>query len=102
MTRGLSARSATAKVATGARALLREPPVIVKYDDGTYCISSRRVWLPGSYADERAARYAFRLDNATLDRLQKEANARKGGPGGVITYADLRAAGRRDERTSGE
>jgi len=58
----------------------------------SYVISSRSVWLPGVYASERAARYAFRFSNATLQALQDSVN-----PGGVITFEMLQAAYR--ERT---
>lgn len=61
-------------------------------DDGTYSISSRQVWLPGVYEDERTAKYAFRFGDEALQRLQDAANKRAGGTGGVITYADLKLA----------
>lgn len=37
--------------------------------EGGFVISSRGMWLPGVYADERAARYAFRFSNEELDRI---------------------------------
>ncbi len=37
--------------------------------DGEYVISSGRVWLPGVYATERAARYAFRFSYEDLVRV---------------------------------
>jgi hypothetical protein len=45
--------------------------MIHKVDDG-YVISSHQVWLPGSYADERAAKYAFRFPDEELQKLQNE------------------------------
>ena len=58
-------------------------------DDSSYCISSRQVWLPGCYEDERAARRAFRYKDESLQQLQDAANIRSGGCGGVITNQDL-------------
>lgn len=58
--------------------LPNEPPV--------YVISSGHVWIPGRYEDERAARYAFRFSNASLQALQDSVN-----PGGIITFAMLQA-----------
>lgn len=63
--------------------------MIHKLEDGVCCISSRHCWLPGCYENERAASYAFRFENAELQRLQDAANERAGGTGGVITFADL-------------
>jgi hypothetical protein len=57
---------------------------------GGYVISSHRVWLPGIYEDERTARYAFRLPDDALQRLQDAANARTpDGTGGTITWGDV-------------
>lgn len=39
--------------------------------DGGYVISSRGAWLPGVYATERAARYAFRFSNEELADLYR-------------------------------
>ncbi|MCU1326163.1 MAG: hypothetical protein JWN34_1533 [Bryobacterales bacterium] len=58
---------------------------IHKTSSGGYVISSRRTWLPGSYADERTARYAFRFKDEELQALQDSVN-----PGGVITYEMLK------------
>ena len=55
-------------------------------DDGTVVISSRHVWLPGVYADTKAARYAFRFADDDLQRLQDSLN-----PGGVITFDHLKS-----------
>lgn len=63
--------------------------MIYEARNGTFTISSRRVWLPGVYESRRAARYAFRLPDQTLQRLQDEANAWAGGTGGVITFERL-------------
>jgi len=65
---------------------------VTKTETGEYVVSSRRVWLPGVYESERAAKYATRFDELTLHGLQKAANERGGGTGGVITFADLQAA----------
>ena len=57
--------------------------------EGGFVISSHDMWLPGVYADERAARYAFQFSNEHLSRL----NATRG-IGDVyrpITSDDLRA-----------
>jgi hypothetical protein len=62
---------------------------IHKLEGGECVIASGGLWLPGTYEDERAARYAFRLPNAALQRLQDNANARAGGMGGVITWGDI-------------
>lgn len=51
-----------------------------------YVISSRRCWLPGVYATERAARYAFRFPNALLEALTDL--------GRPITSDDLKATKR--------
>jgi hypothetical protein len=63
---------------------------IEKVREGACVISSYGVWRPGSYEDERAARFAFRLPDEELQRLQDEANARMpGGVGGTITWGDI-------------
>lgn len=67
---------------------------IYNLGDGTCVISSSRVWLPGVYENERAARFAFRLPNEELTKLQEQANARAGGAGGVITWDDIAIAAR--------
>lgn len=48
--------------------------MIHTFEDGTCVISSHHVWLPGSYADVRAARYAFRFSDAVLSRLRDRVN----------------------------
>ena len=58
--------------------------MIHAYDDGTYAIASHGRPLPGIYADERAARYAFRFGDDVLQVL----SARCEGP---ITLEDLRS-----------
>ncbi len=50
--------------------------VIYPVDNG-YIISSGGVWLPGVYASERAARYAFRFSYDDLVRI----HASRGGAG---------------------
>lgn len=64
-------------------------------EDGTCCISSNQVWLPGVYENERCARYAFRFSDSVLQQLMNEANVREGGVGGTITYGDLKLAKQR-------
>lgn len=58
---------------------------IRKVDD-VYVISSGGCWLPGCYADERAARFAFRLPNEALAKLRDRSVARGDG---VITWGDI-------------
>ena len=65
---------------------------IHKTSDGVFAISSHQVWRPGAYEDERAARFAFRFGDETLQKLQDAANARAGATGGVITWGDLAQA----------
>jgi hypothetical protein len=60
--------------------------MIHECDDGTYCISSHRVWMPGVYESKKAARYAFQFDEAILRRLQNESGE------GVITLEALKMA----------
>ncbi len=59
---------------------------IHKLENGTFVISANDIWLPGTYADERAARFAFKLTDeqkAELrDRAIKESD-------GVITCVDI-------------
>jgi len=58
-------------------------------DDGevSFVISAQHCWLPGSYADEKAASFAFRFDDEVLSRLRDVANSQ----GRLITYEDLAA-----------
>jgi len=63
----------------------------------TYVISSHQVWLPGSYASERAARYAFRFRHADLQALQDSVN-----PGGTITFTMLQDLRRQIRTTNDE
>lgn len=65
---------------------------ITQTDSGAFVISSSRVWLPGVYADRRAANYAFRFPDAVLLALQ---NAKNDGDQSLITFADLQAARKR-------
>lgn len=64
-------------------------------EDGTCCISSNQVWMPGVYENEKCARYAFRFSDSVLQQLMNEANERVGGAGGTITYEDLKFAKQR-------
>lgn len=57
--------------------------------DGTFVISSHGTWLPGAYASERAARYAFRMSTRLLARLER---AIEGGKCVAITFEMLQAA----------
>jgi len=54
--------------------------------DNHYVISSRGAWRPGAYDTQRAARYAQRLSDEQLQRLQDSVN-----PDGVITFEMLQA-----------
>jgi hypothetical protein len=63
----------------------------IKRADNEWVISACEVWRPGVYESERAARYAFRFTDGELTAAQAEANARHGGPGGVITFEQLQA-----------
>jgi hypothetical protein len=45
--------------------------VIYETDQG-FSISSHGCWLPGIYDSERTARYAFRFENAVLQRLSEQ------------------------------
>jgi hypothetical protein len=60
-------------------------------DDGTFTISSHAMWLPGIYDSERAARYAFRFSNETLQQLSDRICAVHG-ENRAITTDDLKAA----------
>lgn len=55
-------------------------------DKTVFVISSGGSWLPGAYADERAARYAFQFSDAKLQSLADK--------GEVITSEMLREAAR--------
>ena len=59
--------------------------MIYKNNDNTFCASSNNTWIPGIYADERAAKYAFRFSNQELQNLQNEKNKSEG----IITFSDL-------------
>jgi hypothetical protein len=74
--------------------------MIHKQADGVCLISSHDYWLPGNYADEKAARYALSFPDATLARLQDEINHHERG-NRPITTEDLRVA-RRQEVASKE
>lgn len=52
-----------------------------------YVISSGGMWLPGNYATEKAANYAFQFSDEELSELQKTINQ---GQGRSITTMDLR------------
>jgi len=52
--------------------------------DGVFLISAYGIWKPGCYADERAAKYAYRFCDQDLNNLQNGVN-----PGGIITFKML-------------
>lgn len=60
--------------------------------DGSVVIASGGLWLPGCYESKRAARFAFRLPNATLSQLRDASIARGDG---VITFSDVQTAAKR-------
>ena len=68
----------------------------IKNVNGEFVASSRGVWIPGVFEDERTARFAFRLADDVLIRLQQAANARAGGCGGVLTWVDLACESERE------
>ncbi len=55
-----------------------------------FVISSRQMWLPGGYADERAANYAFRFTNRELDEINDRI-FRFDAENRPITFEDLQA-----------
>lgn len=57
---------------------------MIREVNGHFVISSRGAWVPGCYADWRAARYAFLFSDVDLQRLQDTVN-----PDGVITLSML-------------
>lgn len=59
--------------------------MIYKHDDGTYTISSHRVWMPGIYDSKRTANYAFRFSDEELCSLQPY----DGNSWRLITFEDL-------------
>jgi hypothetical protein len=63
--------------------------MIHETDDGRYVISTHGCWLPGNYADKRAANYAFRFDDKQLWELQERINYLDTGEGRPITFEDL-------------
>lgn len=63
---------------------------LYKSENGNYSISSGGTWLPGIYADERTAKYAFRFPNNELQKLQDSVN-----PDGAITFKMLQESRKR-------
>ena len=59
----------------------------------SYVIAENQMWLPGSYASEEAARYAFDLPDERLYELQERINNVVHGEGRLIALNDLKAAG---------
>lgn len=49
--------------------------MIYEGKDGRCSIASNHTWLPGVYADRRAANYAFRFHVSVLAQLQDKVNA---------------------------
>ena len=45
--------------------------------DGGYVISSRRVWMPGIYECERAAKYASKFSDDVLSELNHRINIKE-------------------------
>jgi hypothetical protein len=62
-----------------------------------YVISSGGSWLPGSYDSERTARLAFRLSDATLQRIQDRVNANESIDDRTVTYDMVLASLRKQE-----
>jgi len=70
--------------------------MIYKHDDGTCTISADRVWRPGVFESEKAARMGQRLLDEEIQELQDEVNARESDPEKrFITEAMIRAKPRR-------
>ena len=59
-----------------------------------YVISSRGSWLPGVYADTKAARWAYQFSHVTLAQLTDMINV---GEGRSITTEDLKEARRGEQ-----
>ncbi len=68
---------------------------IYKTDSGDFAISANQCWRPGSYEDERTAKYAFRFSDADLKELQSSVN-----PGGTITFKMLQDKAQRNKKTN--
>lgn len=62
---------------------------IHKTNDGSFVIASGGMWLHGSYADERAAKYAFRFTDVELAELRDRICRVDIGEGRNITFEDL-------------
>lgn len=69
--------------------------MIYKTSDGNYVISSRGVWLPGSYASEQAAKYAFRFSDRVIKDMQDIINECKSPEDRNITFEMLQAVRRK-------
>jgi len=62
----------------------------LKEHPGQYRVTSYGKYVPGHYADKRAARYAFQFSHRELVELQNFANCKtKDLQGRVIAFADL-------------
>ena len=59
--------------------------MIHKLANGNYGASSGRAYIPGSYADERTAKYVLRFRNTELQALQDSVNPTTG----TITFEML-------------
>ncbi len=74
--------------------MARLPTVVIyQTDPDRFVISSGGMWLPGVYATERAARYAFQFTDVEL--LELNATRSVGGTYQPITTESLRAWRRR-------
>lgn len=72
--------------------------MIYKVDDGGFVASSSGVWIPGSYEDERAAKYAFKFTDEQLQKLQDKKNKTTH----VITFEDLQSLRKAIKREQNE
>jgi hypothetical protein len=62
---------------------------IYKTDFGDYVISSRQVWMPGTYEDERTAKYAFKFRDEELREIHDSKEKNEAGLLQPITFKDL-------------
>lgn len=80
---------------------------VYQTDDGGWVASSYRQWLPGIYADERAARIALQVGPSALSELwQRKGFSENGKPDGStdyrLTHDDVREALRLKRAKSGD
>lgn len=67
--------------------------MIYETEAGGFVISSHQAWMPGVYADRRAANYAFRFLDETLGALMENAIQENR----LITFEDLQDAKRKQQ-----